>query len=198
MEKLSKRNGKSIWIRVIKKTLKRFDASVEWLIERVNMRDEEMAKIRRNENIQEQEKEQMLRKNIFKSIADALEEVDVLVVTHYFNEFSETKSSTFLKKVIENRNVIDTRLFKKTRRSLNCSPKTMKVTREILENLCIGKRRELITKKRTESTCRCSQYGMKLNARHIVSCCRKVNAEINTRHDTVVNVLMNYIQDEGD
>ena len=34
---------------------------------------------------------------------------------------------------------------------------------------------------------------MKLAAKHIVSCCGKVSAEINTRHDTVVNILLNNI-----
>ena len=52
----------------------------------------------------------------------------------------------FLKKVIA-QSVVDMRLFYKTWRTLNCSPKTMKVIREIQENLlCVGKRRELITK----------------------------------------------------
>ena len=35
-----------------------------------------------------------------KSIDDVLEEVEVLIDTHFFNEFSETKSSILLKKVI--------------------------------------------------------------------------------------------------
>ena len=40
-----------------------------------------------------------------------------------------------LEKVIDNQSVIETNLFKKTWRSLNCSPKTLKVIREIQENL---------------------------------------------------------------
>ena len=43
-----------------------------------------------------------------------LEEVDVLINTHFFTEFSGTKSSQFLKKVITYQNVIDMNLFKKT------------------------------------------------------------------------------------
>ena len=51
-----------------------------------------------------------------------------------------------LEKVIDNQSVIETNLFKKTWRSLNCSPKTLKVIREIQENLlCVGKKKELIT-----------------------------------------------------
>ena len=89
-----------------------------------------------------------------------LEEVEVLIDTHFFNQFLETKSSSFLKRVLECRSVIDTKLFKKTWKSLNCSPKTLKVIREIQENLlCVGKRKELITKKRTETMCRCSLGG---------------------------------------
>ena len=120
--------------------------------------------------------------------------MDVLIDTHHYNEFSGTKSSMFLKKVIENRNVIDVRLLKKTWRTLNCSPKTMKIIGEIQENLlCVGKRREMITKKKTEAKCRCSTTGLQLNANHIISCCKRVSGEINTRHDNVVNILLNNI-----
>ena len=55
-------------------------------------------------------------------IGDVLEEVDVLIDTHFFNEFAETKSSAFLKNVIAHKNSIDTRLLKKTWRSPNCTP----------------------------------------------------------------------------
>ena len=90
----------------------------------------------------------MIRSKRLKSIAEVLEEVDVLIDTH-FNEFGGTKSSTFLKKIIDNRGSIDMSLLKKSWRSLNCTPKTMKVIREIQENLlCVGKRKELITKKK--------------------------------------------------
>ena len=75
---------------------------------------------------------------------------------------------------------------------MNCSPKTMKVIREIQENLlCVGKRKELITKKRTEPWCFCSPTRMPLNSKHIVSCCKKVSGEINARHDIIVNILLN-------
>ena len=37
------------------------------------------------------------------------------------------------------------------------------------------------------------QEWLQLNAKHIVSCCRKVSGEINGRHDTVVNILLNNI-----
>ena len=106
-----------------------------------------------------------------------MEEVEVLVDMHLFNEFAETKSSQFPKKVLANQGVIEVRVFMKTWRTLNCSTKTMKVIREIQENLlCIGKRNELITKKSAESTCWCSKSGTQFNVRHIVSCCRKVSA----------------------
>ena len=130
----------------------------------------------------------------FLSIKGVLEEVEVLIDTHFFNEITETKSSQFQKKVLANQGVIEVRVFRKTSRSLNCSPKTLKVIREIPENiLCIGKRKELITKKRAESICWCSKAGLALNAKHVVSCCRKVSAEIQSRHDTVVNILLNNI-----
>ena len=129
-----------------------------------------------------------------KSIEDVLEEVKVLIDTHFFDQFSKTKSSLFPKKVIRNHNAIDMNLLKKTWRTINCTPKTMKVIREIQENLlCVGKRKTLITKKRSESKCWCTKTGLSLNAKHIVSCCRKVSSEINTRHDIVVNILLNNI-----
>ena len=169
MEELTKRNGKGVWFREIEKMLKRFKASLEWFVERIAVRDEELETIRRNGELEEREKNDILRAKRMKSISDVLEEVDILIDTHFFNEFLKTKSSTFLKKVLENRNAIDARLFRRTWRTLNCSPKTIKVIREILENLlCVGKRKELITKKKTESKCGCIKTGRALNAKHIL------------------------------
>ena len=37
------------------------------------------------------------------------------------------------------------------------------------------------------------QGGLPLNGKHIISCCKKVSAEINARHDIVVNILLNNI-----
>ena len=42
MEELTKINGKGIWFRRIENGLKRFDASLEWLLERIGLRDEGM------------------------------------------------------------------------------------------------------------------------------------------------------------
>ena len=87
-----------------------------------------------------------------KSIADVLEEVEEVMHMHFFDELSQTKSSTFLKKVATNQSTIDMSLFTETRPSPNCTPKTMKVIGETQENLlCVGKRRELITKKKVET-----------------------------------------------
>ena len=194
IEELTKRNGKGMWLREIEKALKRFDASLEWLTERITMREEEMEKANNDEELNERERSQILQAKRTKSIGDVLEDVEVLIDTHFFNEFSEAKSSLFLKKVISHQNSIDTRLFKKTWRTLNCSPKTMKIIREVQENLlCVGKRKELVTKQKTDSRCWCSKTGLPLNAKHIISCCRKVSYEINARHDIVVNILLNNI-----
>ena len=77
---------------------------------------------------------------------------------------------------------------------MNCTPKTMKIIREIQENLlCIGKRKELITKQKAVTKCWCSKSGLILSARHIISCCKRVSGEINARHDIVVNILLNNI-----
>ena len=172
---------------------RRFGASLEWLFERIELREKTMGEIRNNEQLEEREKNQMLKAKRMKSIVEVLEDVEVLVDTHFFNQFSETKSSLFLKRVISNQSSLDMKVFKRTWRTLNCSPKTMKIIREIQENLlCVGKRKEMITKQKTESKCWCSNAGMLLNAKHIVSC-RKVSGEINNRHDIVVNILLNNV-----
>ena len=191
---MTKRNGKGVWMREIEKTLKRFGASIEWLLERIGMRDDEIEKIEHDEEIEGSEKTVIIKAKRMKSISDVLEEVEVLIDTHFFDEFSETKSSVFLKKVIANQSVIEKSLLKKTWRTLNCTPKTMKIIREIQENLlCVGKRKELITKKRGETKCWCSKTGLPLNARHIIGSCRRVSTAINARHDSVVNIILNNI-----
>ena len=35
--------------------------------------------------------------------------------------------------------------------------------------------------------------GLPLNGKHIISCCKRVGAEINARHDIAVNILLNNI-----
>ena len=147
MEELTKRNGKGVWLREIEKTLKRFDTSLEWLMERASLRDGEMDKIGQNCEMEVHERKERLRMERLKSIDEVLEEVNVLIDTHFFNEFAETKSSQFLKKVLANQSSIDMNLLKRTWKKLNCSPKTLKEIREIQENLlCVGKRQELLRK----------------------------------------------------
>ena len=71
----------------------------------------------------------------------------------------------------------------------------MKVIREVHENLLyVGNRKELITKKKAETVFFCSKSGQQLNAKHIISCCKRVSAEINARHDNFMNILLNNIQ----
>ena len=104
-----------------------------------------------------------------KSIEEVLEDLEVLIDMYFFSKFSETQSSVFLKRVIANQSSIDMRLLKKTWRTLNCTPKTMKVIREIQENLlCVGKKKEQIMKQPTETKCWCSKPGPTLNAKHII------------------------------
>ena len=70
----------------------------------------------------------------------------------------------------------------------------MKVIGEVQDNLlCVGKRREMITRQKTDSKCWCSKTGLPLNAKHIISCCMKVNGEITASHDIVVNIILNII-----
>ena len=79
----------------------------------------------------------VLRAKRMKSIEEVMEEVEDLIDAYHFNQFSRTKTSSFLKKVIENQRTIEVGLFKKTWRTLNCTPKTMKVIREIQKNLLV-------------------------------------------------------------
>ena len=118
IEELTKWNGKGIWLREIEKVLRRFDASLEWLMERISLRDEEMDRIRLEKRMEKREKNQLIRSKR-KSIAEVFEEVEVLVDTHFFNEFSETRSSVFLKKVLAHQSTIYICLFRKTWRTLN-------------------------------------------------------------------------------
>ena len=153
-----------------------------------------MEEIRRNVEIDDREKGQMLHARRMRSIDGVLEEVEVLIDTHSFNEFSKTKSSAFLTKVMASQNANDVKSFKKIWRSLNCAPKTMKDIREIHENLvCVGKRKGLIAKKNAETMCFYSNAELALNAKHTISSCKKVSAEINTHYDMVVILLLNNI-----
>ena len=109
-----------------------------------------MEKIREDREIEEREKDQMMKVKRFQSIKEVLEEVEVLIDTHFFNEFYESKSSLFPRRVLENQSSIEMLTLKKTWRSKNCTPKTLKIIREVKEILlCVGKRKELITKKRS-------------------------------------------------
>ena len=45
----------------IEKVLRRFDASLEWFVERISVRDEELETIRRNGELEEREKNDILR-----------------------------------------------------------------------------------------------------------------------------------------
>ena len=79
--------------------------------------------IRLDDKTKDFKKNQMIRSKRMKSIAEVLEEASVLIDNHFFNEFSDTKSSAVLKHLLENQAVIEIMLFKKTWRTLNCSPK---------------------------------------------------------------------------
>ena len=70
--------------------MKRYDASLEWLVERMFLRDKEMDDIRQVNETEERMKKEMLQAMKIKSAADVLEEVEVVIDTHFFNEFSET------------------------------------------------------------------------------------------------------------
>ena len=65
-------NDKGIWLREIEILLRRFDVSLEWFLERVDMADEEMDRIRQNGGIEANEKDQTLNAKM-KNITDDVE-----------------------------------------------------------------------------------------------------------------------------
>ena len=142
-----------------------------------------------DDQMEERAKNEMPKPRTIKSIEEVMEAVEVVIDTNFFNAFSEQSLSLslpFLKRVISNQGLIDLKLFKKSWRLLNCFPKTMKVIREIQENLlCVGKRKDLITKKKkTDSKCWCNKTGLPLNANHIISVAEE-SQEISTSDMTL-------------
>ena len=61
-------------------------------MERIQTREVEMERIRDDDQRDEREKDLLLRTKRAKSIADVLEEVDILIDIHHYNEFRGTKS----------------------------------------------------------------------------------------------------------
>ena len=107
----------------IENVLKRFGASLEWPMERISIREDEIEKIRTAEEIEGQVNSEKLKAMKTKSIDDVLVEVSVLIDMHLFNAFTETRSSLFLKWAIVNQNSIEMHFLKKTWRTLNCFQK---------------------------------------------------------------------------
>ena len=130
MEEVTKRNGKGVWMREIEKCLRRFDSSLEWFVDRVNLREDELRVIEQNGEIESREKAQLIQAKRTKNIRDVIEDVEVLVDSHFFNMYSETKSSLFLKNVISHQSRIEM-MFLKLWWTLNNSLRTMNVVREM-------------------------------------------------------------------
>ena len=121
----------------------------------------------------------MLRVKRMRGIAEVLEEMVVLVDTRIFNEFSEK----VLRVPEEGACQPEFHGYGTLREDLEIMklfPKTLKVIEEIQENLlCVGKRKEMTTKKNVETMRFCSNTGLQLSAKHIISCCKKASGEIN-------------------
>ena len=90
MEELTKRNGKGVRMREIENALKRFGASIEWLTERMGQRDGEMDSIRETREMEEREKGPGFRAMKAKHVVEVLDEVEVLIDVHFYNELSGT------------------------------------------------------------------------------------------------------------
>ena len=85
-------------MRATEKVLKHFDTSLEWLSERIELREGEIDKTRHDDQMEERLKIARVRTLIMYGIKDVQEEVELLVDTYYFNRGSEMKSSLFLKR----------------------------------------------------------------------------------------------------
>ena len=92
-----------------------------------------------------------------RSIDEILEDVEMLIETRFFNAFSETKSSWFLKIIIANQSVIGVGLLKKTWRIQNRTHKTTKVIRENHENILVSASGYNSSRRKTETRCWCSR-----------------------------------------
>ena len=107
-------------------------------MERIGERDEEEEKRKKSSEMEEHKKKEALRKQRMKRIEEVLDEVEVLVGIHFFAAF-EQSSSLFLKRLVSNQKSINMNLLRKAWRMLNCTPKTMNITREVQENVeCVG------------------------------------------------------------
>ena len=76
----------------------------------------------------------MFRAKRMKSIEEVLAEVEALIDAHFYNKFSETKTSRFLKNIATHGS-IEMKLFIKTWRTPSCTKKRIKVIRGTRENL---------------------------------------------------------------
>ena len=161
-------------------------------MERIYLRDDKMEHVQKNCDMEEREKSQVLRAKRTRSTGDVLEEAEVLIDQHSFYAFSETKSSLFLKRIITNQSMIETNIIK-TWEASKCTPKTKKVIREIREILLCREGKGTRHLEKCGDKILVKQNGLPLNAKHIVSCCKRVSSEIQSRHDIVANVLLNNI-----
>ena len=59
-------------------------------MDRVNLRDGELKPIKENGEIEAREKVHLIQAQRTKNSGDVIEDVEVLVDTHFFNEFLET------------------------------------------------------------------------------------------------------------
>ena len=69
---MTKRDGNGVWFREVGKVLKRFDASLEWLMERIELREGAMSALRKNGQLEEREKDRILGVRKTRSIEEVL------------------------------------------------------------------------------------------------------------------------------
>ena len=68
----------------------------------ISVRDGELEVLRQNMDIDQREKDAILRAKRMKFIAEVLDGMNTLIDIHFYSEFSKAQSSLFLKRVMEN------------------------------------------------------------------------------------------------
>ena len=155
----------------------------------ITMCKEEMEKMRNNGRMESREKDRLIQAKRMESIRDVIEDAEVIIDTHYFNEFSEANSSLFLKKVIAHQNSIDARLLKTTWRTMNGSPKTMKGDKGKYSRTSFALEKDDDCHQEDRFEMLVQQGWVAPERKNVISCYKKVSGEISARHDIVVNIL---------
>lgn len=164
--------------------------------EEERMEEEEEKKF---EEMGQREREKAKRMRIKGAIKEIRNEREVNIETFHQDKFMEGSTSRFQKEIRKQKSHIDMKVMRRAWKRMNWKPKTMKMIREYQEGLlCVGKRRNVINKRKGSTKCSCGKRQSELNARHILTGCARTRREIMKRHDVVVMIVVNNIAKENE